>query len=116
MSRNAKKRPAKAASLDIKSRHRPTLPPPLEGSTIGAGGLNFRVRDGTGCDPSAVGTETIFSCLITALGSDFSPTTNNERRHLLPSPRPISTGQLNALLRFHLRPINPVFWLGALPG
>ena len=24
------------------------------------------------------------------------------------SPRPISTGQLHALLRFHLRPINPV--------
>jgi len=24
------------------------------------------------------------------------------------SPRPISTGQLHALLRFHVRPINPV--------
>jgi len=32
------------------------------------------------------------------------------------SPRPISTGQLHALLRFHFRPINPVFSLGALPG
>jgi hypothetical protein len=25
-------------------------------STIGAGGLNFRVRDGNGCDPSALAT------------------------------------------------------------
>ena len=28
------------------------------------------------------------------------------------SPRPISTGQLHALLHFHLRPINPVFFWG----
>ena len=32
-------------------RRRPTLPPSRPGSTIGAGGLNFRVRDGTGCFP-----------------------------------------------------------------
>ena len=31
------------------------------------------------------------------------------------SPRPVSTGQLNALRRLHFRPINPVVWLGALP-
>ena len=31
------------------------------------------------------------------------------------SPRPISTGQLHALLRFHFRPINPLVWAGALP-
>jgi hypothetical protein len=41
------------------SRRRPTLPPRLQGSTIGAGGLNFRVRNGTGCDPSAMATETV---------------------------------------------------------
>ena len=40
------------------SRQRPTLPPGRPGSTIGAGGLNFRVRDGTGCSPSAMATET----------------------------------------------------------
>ena len=39
-------------------RQRPTLPPGPPGSTIGAGGLNFRVRDGTGCFPSAMATET----------------------------------------------------------
>ena len=31
------------------------------------------------------------------------------------SPRPISTGQLNALLRFHFRPINLVFFQGSYP-
>ena len=41
-------------------RRRPTLPPRRQGSTIGAGGLNFRVRDGTGCFPSAMATETLF--------------------------------------------------------
>ena len=34
-------------------RRRPTLPHRCQCSTIGAGGLNFRVRDGNGCDPSA---------------------------------------------------------------
>src|SRR5712691_8640100 len=38
------------------SRQRPTLPPGDPGSTIGAGGLNGRVRNGNGCDPSAMVT------------------------------------------------------------
>src|SRR6056297_2516932 len=41
---------------------RPTLPP--KGSTIGAGGLNFRVRHGNGWFPSA---------LVTRLNNFFSP-------------------------------------------
>ena len=32
--------------------------PALVGSTIGAGGLNFRVRDGSGCGPAAMATGT----------------------------------------------------------
>ena len=40
----------------IKSRRRPTLPRRCQRSTIGAGGLNFRVRDGNGCNPSAKAT------------------------------------------------------------
>ena len=40
-------------------RRRPTLPPRFQGSTIGAGGLNFRVRNGTGCLPSAMTAETV---------------------------------------------------------
>ena len=39
-----------------RSRQRPTLPPGYPGSTIGAGGLNGRVRNGNGCDPSAMVT------------------------------------------------------------
>src|SRR5207247_8825206 len=41
------------------SRRRPTPPPRYRDSTIGAGGLNFRVRNGTGCFPSAIATETV---------------------------------------------------------
>src|SRR5262249_15442745 len=33
----------------------------------------------------------------------------------VPSPRPVSTGQLRPLRGLHFRPINPVVWLGALP-
>ena len=39
-----------------KIRRRPTLPGGFPPSTIGAGGLNFRVRDGIGWDPSAMVT------------------------------------------------------------
>ena len=45
-----------------KFRRRPTLPPRLQGSTIGAGGLNFWVRNGTRCDPSAMATGNLFNC------------------------------------------------------
>src|SRR4051794_12531448 len=40
-------------------RRRPTLPQPLGCSTIGAEGLNFRVRDGTGCFPFAMAAVTL---------------------------------------------------------
>src|SRR6266571_633854 len=40
--------------LPIESRRCPTLPRRCQRSTIGAGGLNFRVRNGNGCDPSAM--------------------------------------------------------------
>ena len=36
---------------------RPTLPGDLSPSTIGADRLNFRVRDGNGCDPVAMVTQ-----------------------------------------------------------
>ena len=42
----------------VRNRRRPTLPGTLIPSTIGAGGLNFRVRNGNGCDPAAMATET----------------------------------------------------------
>src|SRR5438874_9601548 len=51
--------PAGHRPLGLKksARQRPTLPPGYPGSTIGAGGLNFRVRKGNGCLPSAIVTE-----------------------------------------------------------
>lgn len=38
------------------TRQRPTLPHTHACSTIGSGGLNFRVRDGIGCGPSDIAT------------------------------------------------------------
>src|SRR6266536_90795 len=41
-------------------RRRPTLPGGLPPSTIGAGGLNGRVRDGNGCDSAAMATGNLY--------------------------------------------------------
>lgn len=49
-----------AVVLD-KSRRRPTLPRGLPLSTIGAGGLNCRVRKGNGCVPTAMATGNLLS-------------------------------------------------------
>ena len=101
------------------SRRRPTLPPRDQGSTIGAGGLNFRVRNGTGCLPSAIATETVSPEPATTLGQGWIRNGNPHRgceppgrtRDSIasasnkPSPRPISTGRLNTLPCVHLRPI-----------
>ena len=106
------------------SRRRPTLPPSLPGSTIGAGGLHFRVRDGTGCFPSAMTTET--AVLMTDLpeetqqrssegASSESPRNHDSERERKSSPRPISTGQLHTLPCFHFRPINLVVCQGPYP-
>ena len=47
-------RPGGRCSLrDRESRRRPTLPQRCRCSTIGAGGLYYRVRNGNGCGPSA---------------------------------------------------------------
>ena len=43
---------ATGSGLGNNSRRRPTLPQSFPCSTIGPGGLNFRVRDGIGCGPS----------------------------------------------------------------
>jgi hypothetical protein len=44
------------AGLANDSRQRPTLPHTCACSTIGGGRLNFRVRNGNGCDPAPVTT------------------------------------------------------------
>ncbi len=43
-------------------RRRPTLPPRLQGSTIGAERLSFRVRNGTGRFPLAMTAVTLWRC------------------------------------------------------
>ena len=40
----------------INPRQRSTLPPTCAGSTIGGSRLNFRVRNGNGCDPAPMAT------------------------------------------------------------
>ena len=54
--RKTKRPPACARGPSNNSRRRPTLPHGLPCSTIGAGGLNFSVRNGKRCDPSAIAT------------------------------------------------------------
>src|SRR5262249_50639905 len=81
-------------------------------STIGAGGLNGRVRDGTGCFPSAITagrratTRTGFVRREQARGSSPHAKIYGQ------AARPFSTGQLHALQRFHTRPINLVVFEG----
>ena len=98
--------PEGASSVEI--RRRPTLPGGLPPSTIGAGSLNFRVRDGNGCDPAAIATE--IYCQGGAppkkVGRSPPSTPEQARAMFKPSPRPISTGRLHTLPCLHLRPIN----------
>ena len=94
------------------SRRRPTLPPGRPGSTIGAGGLHFRVRDGTGCFPSAIATKT--RCPLTDVGEGAAlerssrTTIASASKEKESSPRAISTGQLHTLPCFHFPPIDLV--------
>src|SRR5579875_2768345 len=110
-------------------RRRPTLPPRPQGSTIGAEGLSFRVRNGTGRFPFAIVPPKLYGDV--GADRDSGPTTASREPHsgrelprrrtpkstagrmiFVASPRPISTGQLHALPHFHFRPINPLFWRG----
>ena len=119
------------ASLVVCVRRRPTLPQPLGCSTIGAGRLNFRVRDGSGCFPVAMAAVTLCDllpathvCVGGVCGLSFAC---GRGRSLcvwlvvgfgfccvVTSPRPISTGRLG-IAAVHLRPINPMFCGGPYP-
>ena len=54
--RKEKARRRRRRRASRKMRQRPTLPHGFPCSTIGSGGLNFRVRDGNGCDPTDIAT------------------------------------------------------------
>ena len=91
-----------------KSRRRPTLPHSYPCSTIGAGGLNFCVRNGNRCDPSAIATENRKTMTIPYL----QPKKNSGDYGQ--AARPISTSKLNPLLGLHPWPINLVVYKGSL--
>ena len=98
-----------------KNRRRPTLPGGLPPSTIGAGGLNCRVRNGNGCVPAAMATG---SSVSLGCYSEHSIASTNVIAYTLKvrsSPRPISTGRLNTSPCLHLRPINLVVYQGPYP-
>ena len=109
----------------MRVRRCPTLPQGPPCSTIGAVRLSFRVRNVTGRFPHAMAAETLSmfqstrTQIIVVLCS--RPYIGNHsvdastKNGVLSSHRLISTGQLHALPRFHIRPINPVVWLGASP-
>src|SRR3954463_2765762 len=113
-------------------RRRPTLPHRSQCSTIGAEGLSFRVRNGTGRFPFAMTAVTLershthaalvvrgWWCVagyqqqakygvVVFFPDCISGTTQWTRSIFVSSYRLISTGQLHTLLCFHIRPINPV--------
>lgn len=103
-------------------RQRPTLPHPPECSTIGAGGLSFRVRNGTGRDPTANTTDKNQATNQPHhVGWVVSCQTLNNRREQKPlfnhylcvlNVWSISTGHLHTLRCFQIRPINPIIYRG----
>ncbi len=88
---------------------RPTLPGACAPSTIGAGGLNFRVRDGNGWIPSAIVTRRFRDATLKTGYRTLSQSQKQLRR----SPRPIRIRQLNVLPRVHLGPIYLVICKGS---
>jgi hypothetical protein len=79
-------------------------------STIGAGGLNFSVRNGKRCIPAAIVTlskKDIFGCKPQRDRSSISENCIGEKPS---SPRLISTTRLNTSLCLHLWPINLVVY------
>jgi hypothetical protein len=107
------------ATLFKHVRRRPTLPRGPPRSTIGAAGLNFRVRNGTGCFPCAITAVTLWKYHQPPGGPETGRiprtaqwTQKQQQQGRSQATRPISTGQLHTLPCFHLRPINPVIYWG----
>jgi hypothetical protein len=92
-----------------KAGRRPTLPGACAPSTIGAGGLNFSVRNGKRCTPAAMTAQ-----IVEVAGSTRAHPQNSIAASTCSKSRPraISTGPLNALLRLHVPPINVVVYHG----
>src|SRR3569623_337575 len=86
-------------------RRRPTLPQGFPCSTIGPGGLNFRVRDGIGCDPSGETAEPYQ--YGTLKGFHTSRDGLGPAKPSLPR-RDSSSAEHLRLPRFRARPVSPV--------
>src|SRR3712207_6614505 len=114
-------------------RRRPTLPPRLRGSTIGAERLSFRVRNGTGRFPLAMAAVTQVNTDQTPVGGlvRSEPHSGRVIDLRLPtarpgpvwggggvvvwsSPRPVSTGQLAHLAVLPLPAYQPAGLGGGL--
>ena len=111
-------------SSSMISRRRPTLPGSFPPSTISAGGLNFRVRDGNGWIPSAMVTGNLLGFADPALRPGLRALKTEQwcfalrlvsrrMRCWRSSPRPISTRQLKSSQTFHPGPINLVIFEGS---
>ena len=91
----------------------------LRRSTIGVTALNGRVRDGIGCLAVAMTTKPrkrpgafcapMNISVVPSGAFEFCPAVAGSNQ----ANRAISTGQLNALLRLHLRPIDVVVFHGS---
>ena len=103
--RAAEARDRAAKKKKRKSRRRPTLPP--RGSTIGAGALDFRVRNGNGYIRPAMAAGIII--IIKRKKREGMRSAMRREKGYGQGSRPISTARLCASPRLHLRPINPVF-------
>ena len=93
-----------------RARRRPTLPHDLPCSTIGAGGLNCRVRNGNGCCPSAIATGNASSGPWVALTTDYEGSPNPRRAGFVESAplNPSTWVPNNCIARcsVHERPCN----------
>ena len=68
---------------------RPTLPGGCPPSTIGAGGLNDRVRDGSGCTPTALATNSLACCRLFIVKMQALPKNTHFSVSRRISPRPL---------------------------
>ena len=107
-------------------RRCPTLPHWLGCSTIGAGGLSFRVRNGSGRFPTAIAAAKFVKlshthlCVLCVVSEVHSGCVTWSLWPTLcvggvVSPRPISTSHLNTLLCLQFWPINPMVCGGPYP-
>ena len=101
--RTKKKPRCQAPGLQAVLGRRPTLPPGLPGSTIGAGGLNFSVRNGKRCFPSAIATP-----MQATIEMRRWYTQVKRLRKTGQASRLISTGRLKSSRTLHLPPIDVV--------